>query len=60
MSVVELLATDRPSQVAVAAGFTLFVVGGVAVSQGSAVAGIFLLLGGFVAAMYVEYRNVES
>jgi len=60
MSVVELLATDRPSQVAVAAGLVLFVAGGVAVSQGRAVAGIFLLLGGFVAAMYVEYRNVES
>jgi len=59
MSVVEFLANDRPSQAAVAVGLVLVAGGGVAIAQGRGVAGTFLLLGGFVAAMYVEYRHVE-
>lgn len=59
MSVVEFLANDRPSQAAVAVGLVLVTAGGVTVAQGRGVAGILLLLGGFVAAMYVEYRHVE-
>lgn len=59
MSVVELLTSDRPSQAAAALVAALVAAGGVAISQGRGVAGVFLLLGGFVAAMFIEYRHVE-
>jgi len=59
MSVVALLRSDRPSQAAAVLVVVLVAAGGVAISQGSATAGVFLLLGGFVAAMFVEYRHVE-
>lgn len=60
MSLVELLTTDPVALVAAVIGAVLVTGGGLAIAMSAGVAGIFLLLGGFVAAMVVEYRHAEA
>ncbi len=51
---------DRLNLGAGLVALVLFGAGGVALIQRQGVAGIFLLLGGFVALMFLEYRHVHS
>ena len=60
MALVELLRSDRVALGAAVVGAVLVTGGGLAIAMGAGVAGIFLLLAGFVAAMVVEYRHVEA
>ena len=60
MALVELLTTDPVALAAAVIGAVLVTGGGLAIAMSAGVAGIFLLLGGFVAAMVVEYRHVEA
>ena len=60
MALVELLTTDPVALVAAVIGAVLVTGGGLAIAMSAGVAGVFLLLCGFVAAMVVEYRHVEA
>jgi hypothetical protein len=60
MALVELLTTDPVALAAAVIGAVLVTGGGLAIAMSAGVAGIFLLLSGFVAAMVVEYRHAEA
>jgi len=59
MALLELLRNDRSSLAAAVVGLVFVAAGAVALSLSRGVAGVFLLLGGFTALMYIEYRHIE-
>lgn len=60
MSVTAFFLEDRTNLLAGAGALALFGAGGVALLQQRGIAGVFLVLAGFLAVMFLEYRNIEQ
>jgi len=60
MGVKAFFLEDRTNLLAGVGALALFVAGGVALLQQRGVASVFLLLAGFLAAMFLEYKNIDQ
>lgn len=59
MSLTEFFLDDRANLLAGLLALGLFAAGALAVSQRQGVAGVFLVLAGFVVLMYLEYKHID-